>query len=188
MEEVIVMLICECIFGCFVLIEVFGLMIIWWDQLENLVGLLFDVFVGNVDNQVVFVEVLCIVIQDFDFVDELGGDLEESENFDDEDEGVDCEQCIGEDEQFDGDDGGDLDMFDVFGMVADEDEIMADIDDFDICVEVMDDDGVVQIMMCLNWCLFDDMNVKVYKVFMCEFDEVVYVMDMCEMEELECLC
>ncbi len=185
MEEAIAMLIRERISGRPAPVEALGLMTAWRDQLENLAGLSLDALAGNANDQEAFATALRTVIQDLDLADELGGDPEESENPDDEDEGVDREQRTGEDEQPDGDDGGDPDTPDASGTAADEDEITADTDDLDTRVEAMDDDGAAQTTMRPNWRPSDDRNAKAYKVFTREFDEVVHATDMCDTEELE---
>ncbi len=185
MEEALAMLVRERVSGRPIPPEALGLMTVWRDQLEDLAGLSLDALSEIAEDQQAFADALRTVIQDLDLADELGGDPEESENPDDEDEGVDREQRTGEDEQPDGDDGGDPDTPDASGTAADEDEINADTDDLDTRVEAMDDDGAAQTSMRPNWRPSDDRTTDAYKVFTREFDEVIQASDLCDADELE---
>ena len=186
MEEALGLMIRERISGRPAPVEALGLLTVWRDQLENMAGLSLDALAGNADDQNAFADALRVVIQDLDLADELGGDPEESDNPDDEDEGVDREQRTGEDEEpEDGSDAGDPDTPDASGTAADEDEITADTDDLDTRVEAMDDEGSAQTAMRPNYRPGDESQADSYKVFTREFDEIIQAEDLCDSEELE---
>lgn len=185
MEEALALLLRERVTGRPVPEEAAGLMSLWRDQLENQAGLSLDALAGNVDDQAAFAEALRVVIQDLDLADELGGDPEESENPDDEDEGVDREQRTGEDEQEDPSSGEDPDTSDAEGTAADQDELTADTEDADTRIDAMDDEGAAQTAMRPNWRPGDEGDAKAYRVFTREFDEVIQASDLCDEEELE---
>jgi cobaltochelatase CobT len=167
-------------------VEANGLMALWRDRIENQAGLSLDALAGNAGDQQAFADLLRTVIQDLDLADELGGDPEQSDNPEDEDEGVDREQRTGEDEQdSDGQDGDDPDTPDASGTAGDEEEINAEGEDADTRVDAMDDEGAAQTAMRPNWQPSGDDNAKAYKVFTREFDEVIQAPDLCDSEELE---
>lgn len=185
MEEALALLLRERVTGRPVPEEAAGLMELWREQLESRAALSLDMLAGNIDDQKAFADALRTVIQDLDLADELGGDPEESENPDDEDEGVDREQRTGEDQDDEPTRGEDPDKADAEGSAADQDDITADTDDADTRVDAMDDDGAAQTALRPNWQPSGDENAKAYKVFTREFDEVVQASDMCDEEELE---
>ena len=184
MEEALAMLVRERIGGHPVPAEAAGLMTLWRDQLEEKAGKSLDALAINADDQIAFADMLRSVIIDLDLSDELGGDPEESENPEDEDEGVEREQRTGEDEDEDGQSDDNQDTPDAAGEAGDDDENNADSDDADTRVDSMDDEGAAQKAMRPNWRPGDDADAKSYKVFTREFDEVIQAADLCDTEEL----
>ena len=185
MEEALAMLVRERITGRPVPPEAAGLMEMWRNQMEGLAGLSLDALAENADDQDAFADLLRTVIQDLDLADELGGDPEESDNPEDEDEGVDREQRTGEDDQSDAQDGDEPETPDAAGTAGDEEEINADTDDADTRVDAMDDEGAAQTAMRPNWQPSGEGDAKAYKIFTREFDEVIQAPDLCDTEELE---
>tara|TARA_R110000868_G_scaffold53744_6_gene168609 strand:+ start:4027 stop:5940 length:1914 start_codon:yes stop_codon:yes gene_type:complete len=185
MEEALAMLVRERVGGHPVPHEADGLMKLWRDQLEERAGTSLDALAGNADDQQAFAELLRTVIRDLDLADELGGDPEESENNEDEDEGVEREQRTGEDDDEDGQSDDSQDTPDAAGSASDDDENNADSEDSDTRVDSMDDDGTPQTSMRPNWRPGDEENAKSYKVYTREFDEVIQAADLCEPDELE---
>ncbi|WP_417477996.1 cobaltochelatase subunit CobT [Maricaulis sp.] len=184
MEEALAMLVRERIGGHPVPAEAAGLMTLWRDQLEDKAGTSLDALANNAEDQTAFADMLRSVIKDLDLSDELGGDPEESENPEDEDEGVEREQRTGEDEDEDGQSDDNQDTPDAAGEAGDDDENNADSDDADTRVDSMDDEGAAQKAMRPNWRPGDDGDAKAYKVFTREFDEVIQAADLCDTEEL----
>jgi cobaltochelatase CobT len=159
-------------------------MTLWRDQLEDKAGKSLDALAINADDQQAFAEMLRSVIRDLDLSDELGGDPEDSENPEDEDEGVEREQRTGEDQDEDGQSDDNQDTPDAAGEAGDDDENNTDSDDADTRVDSMDDEGAAQKAMRPNWRPGDDADAKAYKVFTREFDEVIQAADLCDAEEL----
>ena len=184
MEEALAMLVRERISGHDAPAEADGLMKLWRDQLENMAGPSLDALAIDADDQDAFAETLRSVIRDLDLSDELGGDPEESENPEDEDEGVEREQRTGEDEDEDGQSDDNQDTPDAAGEAGDDDENNADSDDADTRVDSMDDEGAAQKAMRPNWRPGDETDAASYKVFTREFDEVIQAADLCDTEEL----
>ena len=184
MEEALAMLVRERISGHPAPDEAAGLMKLWRDQLENMAGPSLDALAIDADDQDAFAETLRSVIRDLDLSDELGGDPEESENPEDEDEGVEREQRTGEDEDEDGQSDDNQDTPDAAGEAGDDDENNADSDDADTRVDSMDDEGAAQKAMRPNWRPRDETDAASYKVFTREFDEVIQAADLCDTEEL----
>jgi cobaltochelatase CobT len=186
MEEAVAMLVRERVTGRPAPIEANGLMALWRDQIENVAGLSLDALAENAGDQQAFADLLRTVIQDLDLADELGGDPEDSDNPDDDDEGVDREQRTGdEDDDAQGDEGEQPDTPDAAGTAGDEEEINAEGEDADTRVDAMDDEGAAQTAMRPNWQPAGEDNAKAYKVFTREFDEVIQASDLCDSEELE---
>ncbi len=185
MEEALALLLRERVTGRPVPEEAAGLMELWREQLESRAALSMDMLAGNVDDQAAFADSLRTVIQDLDLADELGGDPEESENPEDEDEGVEREQRTGEDTDDEPTRGEEPDKADAEGTAADQDDITADTEDADTRMDAMDDDGAAQTALRPNWQPPGEETAKAYKVFTREFDEVVQASDMCDEEELE---
>lgn len=185
MEEALALLLRERVTGRPVPEEAAGLMELWREQLESRAALSMDMLAGNVDDQAAFADALRTVIQDLDLADELGGDPEESENPEDEDEGVEREQRTGEDTDDEPTRGEEPDKADAEGTAADQDDITADTEDADTRMDAMDDDGAAQTALRPNWQPSGEETAKAYKVFTREFDEVVQASDMCDEEELE---
>tara|TARA_R110002095_G_scaffold72320_5_gene61505 strand:+ start:56 stop:1969 length:1914 start_codon:yes stop_codon:yes gene_type:complete len=184
MEEALAMLVRERVSGRPVPAEAAGLMTLWRDQLEDRAGKSLDALAINAEDQQAFAEMLRSVIRDLDLSDELGGDPEESENPEDEDEGVEREQRTGEDQDEDGQSDDNQDTPDAAGEAGDDDENNTDSDDADTRVDSMDDEGAAQKAMRPNWRPGDDADAKAYKVFTREFDEVIQAADLCDTEEL----
>jgi cobaltochelatase CobT len=184
MEDAIAMLVRERITGRRAPDEATGLMALWREQIESHAGKALDVLARDAGDQAGFAEALKNVIRDLDLADELGGDPEESDNPDDEDEGVDREQRTGEDEDPDPSSGDDPDNTDAEGSASD-DETSSDMDDADTRVDAMDDEGAAQTALRPNWRPSDEGQAKAYKVFTREFDEVVQASDLCDSDELE---
>ncbi|WP_417498259.1 cobaltochelatase subunit CobT [Maricaulis sp.] len=184
MEEALAMLVRERISGHDAPAEADGLMRLWRDQLEQRAGTSLDGLAVNANDQSAFAEMLRSVIKDLDLGDELGGDPEESDNPEDEDEGVEREQRTGEDEDEDGQSDDTQDTPDAAGEAGDDDETNADSDDADTRVESMDDEGAAQKAMRPNWRPGDENDATAYKVFTREFDEVIQAADLCDTEEL----
>tara|TARA_R110002096_G_scaffold225360_1_gene414569 strand:- start:2853 stop:4766 length:1914 start_codon:yes stop_codon:yes gene_type:complete len=184
MEEALAMLVRERVSGRPLPAEAAGLMTLWRDQLEDRAGKSLDALAINAEDQQAFAEMLRSVIRDLDLSDELGGDPEESENPEDEDEGVEREQRTGEDQDEDGQSDDNQDTPDAAGEAGDDDENNTDSDDADTRVDSMDDEGAAQKAMRPNWRPGDDADAKAYKVFTREFDEVIQAADLCDTEEL----
>ncbi|WP_417483138.1 cobaltochelatase subunit CobT [Maricaulis sp.] len=184
MEEALAMLVRERISGHPAPVEADGLMRLWRDQLEQRAGTSLDGLAVNANDQSAFAEMLRSVIQDLDLGDELGGDPEESDNPEDEDEGVEREQRTGEDEDEDGQSDDTQDTPDAAGEAGDDDENNADSDDADTRVDSMDDEGAAQKAMRPNWRPGDDGDASAYRVFTREFDEVIQAADLCDTDEL----
>jgi cobaltochelatase CobT len=184
MEEAIAMLVRERITGRPSPVEAGGLMALWRDQLETNAGPALDALAQDASDQAGFAEALRDVIRDLDLGDELGGDPENSENPDDEDEGIDREQTSGDDPDPDPSSGDEPDSSDADGSASD-DEMTSDMDDADTRVDAMDDEGAAQTALRPNWRPGDDGKAAAYKVFTREFDEVVQASDLCDSDELE---
>ena len=186
MEEAVAMLVRERITGRPAPMEANGLMTLWRSQLEALAGPSLDALADNAADQNAFADLLRSVIRDLDLADELGGDPDQSENPDDQDDGVDREQRSGEDQNSDdGKEGDQPDTPDASGTAGDEEEINAEGEDADTRVEAMDDEGAAQTAMRPNWHPSGDANAKSYTVYTREFDEVIHAQDQCDAEELE---
>ncbi|WP_297730536.1 cobaltochelatase subunit CobT [uncultured Maricaulis sp.] len=185
MEEALALLVRERITGQPSPREADGLMNLWRDQMESVAGLSLDALAENADDQTAFADLLRTVIQDLDLSDELGGDPDQSENPEDEDEGVDREERTGDDAEGDDQQGDQPDTPDAAGTAGDEDEINADTDDAETRVDAMDDEGAAQTAMRPNWQPANDPDAKFYKVFTREFDEIIQASDLCEPDELE---
>jgi len=184
MEEAIAMLVRERVSGRPAPKEADGLMALWREQLESKSGLTLDRLATRADDQNAFAEVLRHVIKDLDLGEELGGDPEESENPDDEDEGVDREQTTGEDEDPSGGDKDEPDTPDAAGSAGDEEDFNSQPDDADTRIDAMDDEGAAQSAMRPNWRPGEDASTGSYQVFTREFDEIIQATDLCDSEEL----
>ncbi|MHA6287436.1 cobaltochelatase subunit CobT [Maricaulis sp. CAU 1757] len=185
MEEALALMVRERISGRPAPEEAAGLMNLWRDQLESLAGLSLDALAENADNQTQFAELLRTVIQDLDLTDELGGDPEQSDNPDDEDEGIEREQQSGDDDTDDARDGDQADTPDAAGTAGDEEEINSDTGDADARVDAMDDEGSAQSAMRPNWQRSGEGDAKSYRVYTREFDEVIQAYELCDSDELE---
>jgi cobaltochelatase CobT len=186
MEEALAMLVRERITGRPAPAEADGLMQLWRDQLESVAGKSLDALAGKADDQDTFASLLRDVIRDLDLADELGGDPEQSDNPEDEDEGVEREQRSGDDQDSEeGKDGEQPDTPDASGTAADEEEINAQGEDADTRVDAMDDEGAAQTAMRPNWQPSGDADAKAYRVYTREFDETIQAPDLCDAEELE---
>ncbi|MAK64664.1 MAG: cobaltochelatase subunit CobT [Maricaulis sp.] len=186
MEEAVAMLVRERVTGRETPMEAAGLMTLWREQIEDVAGESLDALAKNANDQQAFADLLRNVIKDLDLADELGGDPEDSDNPEDEDEGVDREQRTGDqDEENPGDQSEQPDTPDASGTAGDEEEINADGEDADTRVDAMDDEGAAQTAMRPNWQPSADTNAKAYKVFTREYDEVIQAPDLCDAEELE---
>lgn len=185
MEEALALMIRERLTGRPAPLEAAGLMELWREGLENRAGLSLDALAGNADNQQAFADALRTVIHDLDLSDELGGDPEESENPDDDDEGVDREQRTGdEDTDPEQDPGEQPDTPEAEGSASDDQEVDADSDDSETRVDAMDDEGAAQTMMRPNWRPGDESQAKAYRVFTREFDETLPAEELCDPEEM----
>jgi cobaltochelatase CobT len=184
MEEALAMLVRERVGGHPLPAEAAGLMTLWRDQLEQKAGKSLDALAINANDQAAFAEMLRSVIRDLDLSDELGGDPEDSDNPEDEDEGVEREQRTGEDEDEDGQSDDTQDTPDAAGESGDDEDNNADSDDADTRVDSMDDEGAAQKAMRPNWRPGDESDAKSYKVFTREYDEVIQAADLCDTEEL----
>jgi cobaltochelatase CobT len=185
MEDALAMLVRERMTGQPAPVEADGLMALWREQLETQAGTTLDRLAKNADDQTAFAEALRMVIRDLDLADELGGDPEDSDNPDDEDEGVDREQQTGDDDNEAGGDSEQPDTPDAAGTAGDEEDFNSQPDDSDTRIESMDDEGAAQTAQRPNWRPGDEGEADSYKIYTREFDEVIQASDLCDSEELE---